>query len=60
LEVERGKVNNIGTIQWSFVDRKHDAVQIDDLSDIKIKFSQKLSESVWNQKEWKYKKKSFD
>ena len=58
--VEGGKVNNSGTIQWSVIDRKHNIVQTDNSSDIKIKFSQKFPESAWNQIEWKYNQLSFE
>jgi hypothetical protein len=54
LEIEEGKVNNIGTIRWSFVDRKHDVLQTDNSFAVKMAFSKQFSKSNWNQKEWKY------
>jgi len=60
LEIEKGKINNIGTLQWSFIDRMHNLVQEDNSSDVKIKFSERFPESNWNQIEWKYKQWAFD
>jgi len=54
LEIERGKVNNIGTIRWSLVDRKHSMIQSDNSLAVKVDFSKKYPKSNWNQKEWKY------
>jgi len=36
LEIEKGKVNNIGTMQWSFVDKMNNLVQVENESEIKI------------------------
>ena len=55
LEVERGKVNNIGTIQWSFIDLRHNIIREDNSSEIKNKFSKQFPESIWNTKEWIYR-----
>ncbi|MCL2074408.1 MAG: hypothetical protein FWH18_10825 [Marinilabiliaceae bacterium] len=60
LEIENGIVNNIGTLQWTFVDRMNNVVQVDNSSDIKIKFSERYPKSNWNQIEWKYKQWDFD
>ena len=54
LEIERGKVNNVGIINWSYVDRKHKIVQTDDSVTVKNLFSKQYPTSNWNQKEWKY------
>jgi len=58
LEIERGKVNNIGTIRWSLVDRKHSMIQSDNSLAVKVDFSKKYPKSNWNQKEWIYNKLS--
>ena len=60
LEIENGKVNNIGTLQWSFMNRMHNLVQVDNTSEVKNKFIKRFPESNWNQKEWEYKQLAFD
>ena len=59
FEVERGKVNNIGTIQWS-IDKRNNVIQMDNSSDIKNKFSKQFPESIWNTKEWIYNPCKFN
>ncbi|MCL2682180.1 MAG: hypothetical protein FWE63_01685 [Bacteroidales bacterium] len=54
FEVERGKVNNIGTIHWSVIDRKHNVERVGNSSIIKNKFLIQFPGSIWNTKEWKY------
>jgi len=60
LEIERGKVNNLGTIHWSFVDRRHEVVQVDNSVDTKNEFAKQFPKSNWNTKEWTYNELSFD
>ena len=54
IEVERGKVNNIGTIRWTFVNRRHHIEQFDNLATVRDAFSARYTRSNWNQKEWIY------
>ena len=54
IEVERGKVNNIGTIRWTFVGRRHHIEQIDNSEAVRDAFTRRHTRSNWNQKEWKY------
>jgi len=60
FKVERGKVNNIGTIQWLYADGRHFVIQEDNSSKIQTVFSEQFPKSNWNQKEWKYEPLSFD
>lgn len=60
LEIEKGKVNNIGTIRWSYIDRKHNTIQTDNSLAVKINFSKQFPKSNWNQKEWAYNKLSLE
>ena len=54
LEIEREKVNNIGTLRWTFIDKKNNVIQTDDSLSVKNRFSKRFPKSNWNQKEWKY------
>ena len=54
IEVERGKVNNIGTILWTFEDRRHRVEQIDNSAAVREAFFARYARSNWNQQEWKY------
>jgi len=55
LEIEKGKVNNIGTIQWSPVmDGRHFVIQTKNPSEIQTMFSEQFPESKWNTQEWIY------
>ena len=56
MEIEKGKVNNIGTIRWSYLERKHNVIQTDNSLAVKNNFSKKFPKSNWNQKEWEYSK----
>ena len=60
LKVERGKVSNIGTIQWLHVDGRNFVTQTDNSSEIQTFFSEQFPKSNWNQKDWKYEQLSFD
>jgi len=55
FEIEKGKVNNIGKINWAYVDRKHEVLQTDLSIEVKDEFLKQFPKSNWNQKEWKYK-----
>ena len=54
LEIEKGKVNNIGTVDWSFSERKHNIIQTDHSLLVQNSFAKRFPKSNWNQKEWKY------
>ena len=54
LSIERGKVNNVGKINWSFDARKHNVGQTDNSSAVKNEFSKQFPKSNWNQNEWKF------
>ena len=54
LEIERGKVNNLGTLHWTFVGRRHDVVQLENSEDTKNEFTKQFPKSNWNTKEWIY------
>ena len=54
LEIEKGKVNNVGTIRWFYVDRRHVVEQDDNSIAVKNEFSKQFLNSNWNQKEWQY------
>jgi hypothetical protein len=60
FEIERVKVNNLGTIHWFFNDRRHSIIQADDSIAVKNEFSKQFSQSNWNQKDWKYNQLSID
>ena len=60
LEIERGKVNNIGTIHWTFVNRRHDVVQLDSSFDTKNEFAKQFPQSNWNMQEWIYNPWAFE
>jgi len=59
FKIESEKVNNVGTIQWVYGDRRHVVVQEDNSSNIKSDFSKRFYKSNWNQREWEYKQLSF-
>ena len=54
LEIEKGKVNNVGTIRWFFTDGRHVVEKDDNSTVVKNEFSKQFSSSNWNQKEWQY------
>jgi len=54
LEIESGKVNDVGTLQWTFMGRRHHVVQLDKSSNTKNEFEKQFPKSNWNTKEWKY------
>jgi len=54
LEIESGKVNDVGTLQWTYMGRRHNVVQLDKSSDAKNEFEKQFPKSNWNTKEWKY------
>ena len=60
FEVEKGKVNNIGRIGWTFLGRRHEVVQMDESLNVQNEFSTQFPTSNWNQKEWKYEKWTFE
>ena len=59
LEIERGKVNNVGSILWS-IDSEHDVIQTDNPSSVKSDFAKQFPKSNWNEKEWKYNQLSLN
>ena len=54
FEIEKGKGNNIGTVDWIFSERKHNIIQTDHSLLVQNSFSKRFPKSNWNQKEWKY------
>ena len=54
FEIESEKVNNIGTLRWTFIDKKNNMIQVNDSLSVKNKFSKRFPKSNWNQKTWKY------
>ena len=55
LSIERGIVNNVGRIRWTYDGRIHFVKQRDDSSAVKNEFSEQFPESIWKQKKSKFK-----
>jgi len=60
LEIEKNKVNNVGTINWHDPNWKSSVIQTDNAQEIKDEFVKQYPKSNWNQKEWIYTPLSFD
>jgi len=54
LEIEKGKVNNTGTIDWIFSESKHIVIQSDNSLFVQNNFAKRFPKSNWNLKEWIY------
>lgn len=54
FEIKKGKVNNIGTINWSYIERRHNVIQTDNSISVKANFLKKYPKSNWNQREWEF------
>ena len=60
FEIEKGKVNNVGTIHWTLKNKKHQVIQSNDSLTVKNQFAKQFSKSNWNQEEWKFASWDFE
>jgi hypothetical protein len=54
IDIKKGKVNNIGTINWTFTNRRHNVEQIDNSIAVRNSFANTFPKSNWNEQEWEY------
>ena len=55
LKIERGKVNNVGTLNFTFPNIKNEIIQTDNSLAVKTDFLKRFPKSNWNEKEWTYR-----
>jgi hypothetical protein len=60
LEIEKGKINNIGTIHWTLTDDNHNYMQINNSSAIQERFAKQFPKLNWNEKEWIYNPLTYE